>query len=188
MSNYLEPEYIIIEKSLEPFIAEHNLDEITVKSLVRGSVEIVEPDLPSVSYVILNEKDITSARSIKVKNIKINLKFALNSIFSLKSICEAEDEWLVLVVLKTIVSLFENMKIVLEKKEAIVLFCIYRLRSATAQEVQNYYKPNNFSKSACSEKLDEEDIKKAIGTLQKIGAVDEKDGKYYIEETIYVRH
>lgn len=187
MSYYLEPEYVIIERSLEPFIQEHNLDEVTVKSLIRGCVEIVEPELPSVSYVVLNENNIESTKSIKVKNIKFNLKFALNSIFSFKSICGLEDIWLVLAILRAILLLVEDMKIVLEKKEAIVLFCIYRLRFATVQEIKEYHDSDNFSNSVGDEEMSIKEIQEAIKNLQKIGTVDIKDGKYYIGETIYVR-
>lgn len=52
--------------------------------------------------------------------------------------CDAEGMWLILAILKTIVFFVEEMKVELGEKEAVVLFCIYRLRAATSGEIIEY--------------------------------------------------
>lgn len=105
MAGYIAPEYEEIEKSLIPFTEEHDLDPVTVSSLIRGSIEVLEPEIPTASVAVIDADNLTSGISVKLKNIKVNLKFALNSIFSFKSVCDAEGMWLILAILKTIVFL-----------------------------------------------------------------------------------
>ena len=138
MAGYIAPEYEEIEKSLIPFTEEHDLDPVTVSSLIRGSIEVLEPEIPTASVAVIDADNLTSGISVKLKNIKVNLKFALNSIFSFKSVCDAEGMWLILAILKTIVFFVEEMKVELGEKEAVVLFCIYRLRAATSGEIIEY--------------------------------------------------
>lgn len=140
MPSYIAPEYEKIEKNLTPFVKEHDVDTITFNSLIRGSIEILEPEIPTASVAVIDADNLTSGISVKLKNIKINLKFALNSIFSFKSVCDAEGVWLVLAILKTIVFLLEETKVKLDANEAMVLFSIYRLQSATPKEIFEYIK------------------------------------------------
>lgn len=137
MANYIAPEYEDLEKKLSFFSKEHDLDQITISSLIRGSIEILEPEIPTASVSVIDANNL-SGQSVKIKNIKVNLKFALNSIFSFKTVYDAKGIWLILAVLKAVMFLVENMKIEFDKKDALVLFCLYRLKSATLDEIVRY--------------------------------------------------
>lgn len=183
MSSYIAPEYETVEEMLKPFIKEHALDEITVNSLIRGSMEILDSELPMASVAVINVGDLCSAASIKPKNIKINLKFALNSIFSFKTICGTQDLWLVLSIVKTIVFLVQDMTIQLSMHESIVLFALYRLQSATSREIIAYL--SKLKEIDCN--VDTQSVNDALNNLEKIGTIMMEDGKYCICETIVIR-
>ncbi len=185
MASYIAPEYEEIEKNLMPFLKEHDLDAITLSSLIRGSIEVLEPEIPTASVAVIDADNLASGISVKLKNIKINMKFALNSIFSFKSVCDAEGVWLVLVMLKTIVFLLEETKVKLNANEAIVLFCIYRLQSATLKEIVEYTK--TLKKNEKNADIQIKDANDAIKNLEKIGTVKLEDGKYSLCETILIR-
>lgn len=185
MAGYIAPEYEEIEKNLVPFLEEHNLDRITLSSMLRGSIEILEPEIPTASVAIIDADNLTSGISVKLKNIKINIKFALNSICSFKSICDAEGKWLILAILKTIVFLLEEMKVELGLKEAIVLFCIYRLQSATPEEIVEYAEKVKQNEEGTEIQIS--DVNDALNTLEKIGTIKLENGKYFLCETILIR-
>ncbi len=185
MANYIAPEYEEIEKSLTSFSIEHNLDSVTLSSMIRGSIEVLEPEIPTASVAIIDADNLASGISVKLKNIKVNIKFALNSIFSFKSVCDAEGKWLTLAILKTIVFLLEEMKVKLGSKEATVLFCIYRLQSATPEQINAYAKKVKESTEDTDIKID--DVNEALRTLEKIGTIKLENGKYSLCETILIR-
>lgn len=186
MPSYIAPEYEKIEKNLKSFLKEHDVDTITLNSLIRGSIEILEPEIPTASVAVIDADNLTSGISVKLKNIKINLKFALNSIFSFKSVCDAEGVWLVLAILKTIVFLLEEIKVKLDANEAMVLFSIYRLQSATPKEIFEYIK--NLKKNEENVDIQIEDTNDAIKNLEKIKTIKLEDGKYFLCETILIRN
>ena len=184
--SYLAPEYRELEKKLAPFIKEHELDEITVNSLIRGSIEVIEPEVPIASTTFIDTEDFNSAVSIKTKNIKVNLKFALDSIFSFKSFFDIEGLWLILAIVNAIVSLIGDMMIVFNEKEAVTLFALYRLRNADEKEIYKYVK--NVLSNEREFEMDLNDIKDAINKLEKIGTIKMLDGKYCLSEEILVRN
>lgn len=185
MANYIVPEYEEIERNLVPFSKEHNLDSVTLSSMIRGSIEVLESEIPTASVAIIDADNFNSSISVKVKNLKVNIKFALNSIFSFKSVCDAEGKWLTLAILKTIVFLLEDMKVKLSPKEAIVLFCIYRLQSATPEEIRAY--ANRVKENNKDADIKFDDVNEALGILEKIGTIKLENGKYYLCETILIR-
>lgn len=185
MARYVVPEYEEITQNLEPFIQKNGLDLVTVESLIRGSIEVEEPELPSASIAIVDGSKLSSGASYKIKNVKVNLKFALNSILAFKSVCDQKDKNLILVILKTIVFLLDEMKVTFEELEARVLFCIYRLQSATEEDIVSYVK-NSLEKNPKDDDIQIEDVSKALEKLEKIGTVELKDGKYSITETVLI--
>ena len=185
MAGYIAPEYEEIEKSLIPFTEEHDLDPVTVSSLIRGSIEVLEPEIPTASVAVIDADNLTSGISVKLKNIKVNLKFALNSIFSFKSVCDAEGMWLILAILKTIVFFVEEMKVELGEKEAVVLFCIYRLRAATSGEIIEY--AEKLRKNGKEVDIQIEGVNDALKHLERIGTIKLENGKYILRETILIR-
>lgn len=185
MTEYIAQEYEEIEKSLIPFTKEHDLDSITVSSLIRGSIEVLDPGFPRASIAVI-DKNPASGISLKLKNIKVNLKFALNSIFSFKSVCDAEGKWLILAILKTIVFLLEEMQVKLGVNEAVVLFCIYRLQSATSGEIVEYAK--KLKENMGEADIEIEDVNVALQNLEKIGTIKLENGKYFLCETILIKN
>ena len=184
--SYLASEYKEIENFLVPFVEEHNLDRITVNSLIRGSVEVLESEMPTASKVIIDMDDFSSSMSVKLKNIKVNLSFSLSSIFSFKSICDTEGVWLILAILKAIAFLWGEMKIQLDGIEAITLFALYRLRVANTTEIWEYVKKIEIDKEMVNMSLDS--VEEAVKNLEKIRTVKLIDGKYRMCESILIRN
>lgn len=179
-------EYNEIDRMLEPFVAEHELDDITVSSLIRGSIEILEPEMPMASVASIDVNNFTDSWSIKPTNLRVNLKFAFNSIFSVKSIHDAEGIWLIIVILKAIVFLLADMLVTLDKTEAQVLFGLYRLQSATCGSIAEYVN-RALKKNEEDDDIPLEDIQAALDNLEKIGTVKMDNGKYCMRESILIR-
>lgn len=182
--SYLAPEYKELEKKLAPFIEEHELDEVTVNSLIRGSIEVFETEVPSASTAVINTRDFGASVSVKAKNIKVNLKFAFSSIFFFKSVCDTNGIWLILSILNAIVLLIEDMKIQLSPREAIVLFALYRLRNADEETIYMYV---HDMKEANVADITLQDVQSALVCLEKIGTIKMIDGKYCMCEAILIR-
>lgn len=184
MTGYIVPEYEEISKSLQSFSDEHSLDMVTLNSLIRGSVEIIEPEKTTASDITINPDNWTSGKSIKITNIKINLKFALNSVFSFKSICDSEGIWLILAFLKAILFLREASTIELDVNESIVLFCIYRLQTADSEEIVTYAKGLNLDIQTVD--IHSGNIENILKKLENIGTIKLEAGKYILRETIMI--
>lgn len=184
MAGYIVPEYEEIAKSLQSFSDEHNLDMVTLNSLIRGSVEILDPERTTASVIMINPDNWTSGKSIKIKNIKINLKFALNSVFSFKSIYDSEGIWLVLAFLKAILFLLEESKIELGVNESIALFCIYRLQTADSEKIVTYAKGLNLDNQTTD--IHAGNIKNILKKLENIGTIKLEAGKYHLRETLVI--
>ena len=184
MMPYLAPEYKEIEKELKSFIDENNLDEVTVNSLIRGSIEVLEPDIPIASSVFINAKTFSHSVSVKVKNIKVNLEFALNSIFAFKSICDATGIGLILVLLRAILSIMGKIQVTLGVKEAVTLFALYRLRCADSERIFSYIK--QMSEENANATISRTEMEEALKFLESIGTIKMEDGNYCIQETIIV--
>lgn len=148
-------------------------------------MELLEPEPPTASVAILDSKDMSSAVSVKPSNIRINLKFAFNSIFSFKSLLDAKGIWLVLTLLKTIVFLISDMEAKLNENEAVVLFCLYRLRNATCEEIIDYIE--TVKTEEINIEINTNDVKTALSKLEKIGTVKLEAGKYSMCEAILIR-
>ena len=57
MPDYIAHEYEEIEKILEPFAKEHKLDMVTLRSLIRGSIEVLEPALPKATVTMIETEN-----------------------------------------------------------------------------------------------------------------------------------
>ena len=185
MPSYIAPEYEVIENTLTSFIEEHELDKVTVNSLIRGSIEVLEPELPTASVAVIDTGDLASSVDIKPRNIRVNLKFALNSIFSFKPICDESGAWLVLAILNAILSLIKDMKMDLNKEEAVVLFALYRLQRATSDEIGAYI--NKLKENGESVDIQNSEVQDALGKLEKLKTIKLEDGKFCLCETILIR-
>ena len=99
--------------------------------------------------------------------------------------CDAEGMWLILAILKTIVFFVEEMKVELGEKEAVVLFCIYRLRAATSGEIIEY--AEKLRKNGKEVDIQIEGVNDALKNLERIGTIKLENGKYILRETILIR-
>ena len=104
MEKFIPETYKEVTKSLEPVIEKYDLDKITVESLVRSSIEIEEQSVQPVTAIWSFRNGKTY--STKASNIKVNLKFALSSVFRLKTTLGQRDFWLALAIIYLIVDLF----------------------------------------------------------------------------------
>ena len=182
MPDYIEREYEDIEKFLEPFAEEHELDMVTLGSLIRGSIEILEPTLPKATVTVIETENFSKATSWKINNIKFNLKSAFNSIFLFKTIPAKNDIWLIMAIFRIILSVFDTLRVELNQQEAIVLFCVYRLRNATCEEINLYVE--KLKVEGKKVELSKEEIKESLEKLEKIGTILLQNGKYSLVETV----
>lgn len=161
------------------------LDTITVNSLIRGSIEVLEEEIPKASIVTIDENNPTTGVSIKARNIKVNFKFAINSIFSFKPVCDSKEIWLILTILKAMLFLLDEMKINLDANDALIVFCLYRLQKSTPEKIVEYAK--NLKENGITTDMQIVDVQDALKKLEKIGTVKLEDGDYVLCETILLR-
>ncbi len=185
LKSYIAPEYKEIEQALESFLQEQNLDIVTVRSLLRGSMEVFETELPKAMLVYINGSDLSKGASCKVKNIKVNFKFAIESIVNVKQICSEKELGLILTLLKALVFLIDRATIRLGNSEALVVFCLYRLQQATPEEIAEYAKKLKESNKKADMTFAE--VETALGKLEEINTVELQNGKYVLCETIIVK-
>ena len=87
-----------IEKYLDTKDEMKELDTVTVKSLFRTCIESVNPELPRSSVIIKGIKNSGTSYSVKLKNIKLNLSFALDMILGIGGVIEGSKLMLIFLV------------------------------------------------------------------------------------------
>ena len=180
MEKFIPELYNEVAVLLQPVIEKYNLDKITVESLVRSSIEVEEQELQPVTAIWKSKKGISY--STKASNIKVNLKFALSSIFRLKTTFTQEDFWLGLAILRLIVDLFTSATQELDELSAVVLIGVYRLQNSDIERLERYIK------EICPEtmvaQVTHENVEDALYKLEKWGCVSCIDGNYLVNETV----
>lgn len=176
--------YEELEEALSSYIDEHELDRVTVNSLFRSSIEFLEPELQTATVVVLDVGKLDETKSIKASNVRIWIKFALGAIFAVKPMLTEKGIWLVLLVLKAIVTLVGDIKVDISSKEAIILFAIYRLQSADAEQIYEYIS-NSLSGSYGSVSKDR--LNEGLKKLEKIKTIKLVDGQYVVNETMIIK-
>ncbi len=169
---------------LSGFAREHDLDEVTVNSLFRSSVDFLEPELQTASVVILDSGKLDDTKSVKASNVKVGIKFALGAIFAVKPALTAKGIWLILLVLKAIVTLVGDMSIDLSKEEAIIIFAIYRLQVADDNRIYDYITTNFSEEYGC---IPYDRFQKGLEQLVKIRTIKLVDGQYSLNEAVIVK-
>lgn len=89
-----------IEKYLDTKDEMKELDTVTVKSLFRTCIESVNPELPRSSVIIKGIKNSGTSYSVKLKNIKLNLSFALDMILGIGGVIEGSKLMLIFLVFR----------------------------------------------------------------------------------------
>lgn len=172
-------EYNIIEQKLKPIIEKYKLDEVSVNSLVRSSIAIEERNAPRAS-VIWETRD-GKIYSTKPNNLKINLKFALSTIFRLKTTSSQKDIWLVLAILHIVVDLLTSCTKEITEFSGLVLISIYRLQHADKEHITQYMR------EICPDKekeLEESDLESALQDLEEWGCIRLENGEYFLNEVV----
>lgn len=172
--------YTEIINMLEPVIKQYDLDEISVKSLVRSSIEIEKQPIQPAT-VVWKSKD-GNSYSTKPSNIKVNLKFALSTVFRLKTIINQEDIWLVLAILHLIVDLFTCSTTKIDELTGLALLSVYRLQHADEERLFGYAK--EICPKGKEELLQKSDFELSLARLEEWGCIKMEQGEYILNETV----
>lgn len=180
MNMCIPEEYTKVIGMLEPVIEEYHLDEISVKSLVRSSIEVEEQPIQPATAV-WKSKD-GNIYSTKPSNIKVNLKFALSTIFRLKTVISQKDIWLVLAVLHLIIDLFISSTVKIDELSGLALLSVYRLQRADGERLLRY------AREICPEEnleiLQKDDFELALARLEEWGCIKREQGEYILNEMV----
>ena len=180
MEKFIPETYKEVTKNLEPVIEKYDLDKITVESLVRSSIEIEEQSVQPVTAIWSFRNGKTY--STKASNIKVNLKFALSSVFRLKTTLGQRDFWLALAIIYLIVDLFTTATQEIDEISSVVLIAVYRLQHGDEKRILEYIN------EICTENLKKdilpEHIEESLEKLESWGCISCVDGKYRVNETV----
>lgn len=163
------------------------LDEVTVKSLFRTCVESINPELPRSSVIIKGIKNPNTEYSVKLKNIKLNLNFALDMILGVGGVLEGSKLMLIFLVLDVLRTFFSNVSEKLEEKDAYLIYLIhkidYRKTGVSKEALIEYIKQDsNAQEKKYFEK--EEDLEESLKRLEDIQSIMLEHGCYHVTETI----
>lgn len=179
-------EYVDLWREMEPFIEENGLDKVAVNSLLRSSMEFLKPGPSRAAVVLMDAKDLSSSASVKLV-IRVDMKLALESIFCFRSVLEERGIWLMLALLRAISLLIADARVDFGKKETIVLFALYRLRSADVREITAYIDRLIHEEENIHIESDI-DVKGALKNLEAAGTVKMDYGKFRMCETVLIKN
>lgn len=180
MERYIPEEYKNVIDMLEPIIEEHDLDKITVESLVRSCIDVEEQTIQPVTVLWKTKQGKTY--STKASNIKVNLKFALASLFRVKTIINQKDVWFGMAIIYMIVDLFTNATKEIDEISALVLIGVYRLQHGDIERINRYIleiSPDNMK-----EHISGTAVEAALKKLEGWGCICCEGGKYVVRETV----
>ena len=169
------------------------LDEVTVKSLFRTCIESINPELPRSSIIIKSIKNSETAYSVKLKNIKLNLSFALDMIIGVGGVLGESKEskeskfMLIFLVLDVLRTFFSNATEKLEEKDAYLIYLIHKMdyrKAGVSKEtlVEYIKKDSSVQEKKYFEK--EEDLEESLKRLEDIQSIMLEGGCYHVTETI----
>lgn len=180
MEKFIPETYKEVTNRLEPVIEKYDLDRITVESLVRSSIEIEEQSIQPVTAVWKSKSG--KVYSTKGSNIKINLKFALSSVFRLKTTLGQKDFWFGLAIIYLIVDLFTMATEEIDENSSVVLIAVYRLQQGDEERLLDYIDkicPENLKNN-----MTQECVEEALKKLESWGCISCIEGLYMVNETV----
>lgn len=172
-------EYNKVIEQLQPVIEAFNLDRVSVESLVRSSIEIEEQPIPPASVIWRDRKGIM--HTTKPSNIKVNLRFALETVLDLRPVICKEDIWMVLAILNVVMGLFSKITEDIDDFSGLVLVAVYRLRHAETENIRNYVREIDPDKNR---KISDEIFMETLTKLEKLGCIRLENGQFALNETI----
>uniref|UniRef100_UPI004027001E hypothetical protein n=1 Tax=Lachnospira eligens TaxID=39485 RepID=UPI004027001E len=162
------------------------LDEVTVKSLFRTCIESVNPELPHSSVIIKGIKNPENAYSVKLKNIKLNLNFALDMILGVGEVLEGSKLMLIFLVLDVLRKFFSNATEKIEEKDAYLVYLIHKIdyskTGVSKETLEEYIKKDSLVQK--KKYFEKEDMEESLKRLENIQSIVLEDGCYHITETI----
>lgn len=183
----MENNETIISKTIEDYVFKDpicdKLDPITVRSLFRSCIEPENPELPHSSIVKRDISNPEVAYSLKISNIKLNLRFALDIIIGLNSIYNESKEQLLILLLKVIQYFFSESKVKIDKKQTYVLYAIALLEGngeGVLEERIIQYAQKNKKEDMIT------DIDSILKELENLKTIYLLEGKYHLCETVIV--
>nr|WP_295300470.1 hypothetical protein [uncultured Blautia sp.] len=180
MEKFIPETYKEVTSRLEPVMEKYDLDKITVESLVRSSIEIEEQVAQPATAVWKSKSG--KIYSTKGSNIKVNLKFALSSVFRLKTTLGQKDFWLGFAIIYLIVDLFTMATEEIDEISSVVLIAVYRLQHGDEKRLREYINhicPSNLEKDITQERIEE-----SLKQLESWGCISCIDGIYTINEIV----
>ncbi len=96
----------------------------------------IDPEIPTASVVVIDGRDCSRGVSVKVKNIKIDLKFTIGMIVRGIAVIGKKEIGLVGAMLNAIDYLVTGMTINFKREQAFVLLVIYRLGQASMERIE----------------------------------------------------
>lgn len=173
-------EYKTVIDMLEPMISEKELDKITVESLVRSCIEVEEQPIQPVTALWKTKQG--KSYSTKASNIKVNLKFALASVFRVKTIMNQKDVWLGMAIIHMIVDLFTTATQEIDEISALILIGVYRLQHGDIERLNRYIM--EISPENMKELITTHIIEESLGKLEGWGCICCVGGEYVVNEIV----
>lgn len=180
-----------IESYLEDIIKEYvvnnnidnQIDNITAISLLRSSIELENPELPKSSVIIKDLRNPNVLHSVKLKNIKFNLSFALDMVLGIDALRNENSKTsIILMVIKFIHDIFSEADIKIKKEKAKILIAIYKLdyneAGVTIDKLLRFLNENHHYQM--------DFIEKELKELEDIKCITCVNGRYHLIESIIV--
>ena len=175
-------EYREIENKLVPIADEYELDKVTLNGLIKSCVRIIEPDMEPANIIRIN-KDLSSGERLSLKSFRVDLKYALDLIYSARTLVSSKKIWFVLALLKIILQLLGRTYSELDYQEAVVVFCCYRLGRANLERIKRYI--SQLKKESVINDI-EINADEACDNLEKYNIIEMIDGNYVLREYIII--
>lgn len=176
-----------IEQYLEERSQLLNLDIVTVKSLFRTTMESVTPELPRTAVIIRSINHPQISKSIKLKNIRFNLDFALEMILGISNVIDGSKVLLIVLVLDVLKTFFTNATVDLEEEDAYLICVIYKLdysgKGVLVNDIRRYIQDDSMAKEK-SYFVHEHDLETSFGRLEGLHCIELANERYHVVETI----
>lgn len=165
---------------------ENGLDIVSISSYLNSVVEYEGTEQERATIFRSIKENSSQLSSYKLSNIKIDVEFALKTLFRTTSFCNAKNRKLIVVLLQLILDIKNESEIIIGKDESWVVYALYMkggngkgLELDILMEYMNKNKPEDIEKDITKDQLE-----KALDNLEKMKSIELKDGKCFLIETL----
>lgn len=163
------------------------LDPVTVSSLFRSCIEPLNPELPRSAIIIRDKKTPSMLHSVKLKNIKLNFRFALDMVLGVGALFDTTKKMLLWLILDVVCKFWNELNVTIKPEDAYIIYTLYEKdyldHGLTLEEIRNYM--------VTSEREDiklyyseTEKLEAVLNELEKINTILLSDGRYHLQEVI----